>query len=56
MQEAVIYSEGFENCAQDYEVFVWIVSTVDSFTATRQWCYNRRSELVGATGSQTHFL
>ncbi len=54
MQEAVIYSEGFENCAQDYEVFVWLVSTVDSLTVTRQWCYNRRSELVGASGTQAH--
>ena len=28
--------------------------TEDSLTATRQWLYNRRSELVGASGTQAH--
>ena len=54
MQESVIHSKVLGNCANDFDVLVRIVSTTDSITATHQWLYNRRSELVGASGTQTH--
>ena len=54
MQDVVIYNKVFGHTARDIGVFERPVLTADSFTATRQWLYNRRSELVGATGTQTY--
>ena len=54
MQEAVVYNKVLGYAVRGFGVFVRLVSTTDSLTSTRQWLYNRRSELVGASGTQTH--
>ncbi len=56
MQEVAIHSEVqvLGNCDHCFESSVRFQTTADSLTATMQWLYNRRSELVGATGTQTH--
>ena len=54
MQEVAIHNKVFVCPARGFGVFVRKVLTTGSLTATRPWLYNRRSELVGASGTQTH--
>ena len=54
MLDMVIHSEVFGGCANDFDALERVVSSVDSHTSPRQWLYNRRSELVGASGTQAH--
>ena len=54
MQEVAIHNKVFVCPVRGFGVFVRKVLTTGSFAATRLWHYNRRSELVGATGTQTH--
>lgn len=54
MQEVAIHNKVFVCPARGFGVFVRTVTTADSPAATRQWLYNRRSELIGATGTQAH--
>ena len=41
-------------CVHGIGVYVLPTFTIDSLAATRQWLYNRRSELVGASGTQAY--
>ncbi|MCQ2394233.1 MAG: RHS repeat-associated core domain-containing protein [Kiritimatiellae bacterium] len=54
MLDMVIHSEVFGGCANDFDALERVVSSVDSHTSPRQWLYNRRSELVGASGTQAN--
>ena len=54
MLDMVIHSEVFGGCANDFDALERVVSSVDSHTSPRQWLYNRRSELVGASGTQAY--
>ena len=48
MQETKIHREVFGKCVQGFDTRERLASTVDSLMSTRQWLYNRRSELAGA--------
>ena len=54
MQELVAYNKVFECATRGFGVFVRPVSLPDSLTATCQRHYNRRSEFVGASGTQAY--
>ena len=54
MLDMVIHSEVFGGCANDFDALERVVSSVDSHTSPRQWLYNRRLELVGASGTQAN--